>query len=73
LGDSSGTTIRNYKRYITKIGGVNKRATLTDTTVIIPYDMEECQITVTFNVISKGGRVLFAPFFLRKLKIFFTH
>ena len=69
-GDSSGTTIRNYKRYITKIGGVNKRATLTDTTVIIPYDMEECQITVTFNVISKGGRVVFAPFFLRKLKIF---
>jgi len=69
-GDSSVTSIRNYKRYITKIGGVNKRATITDTTVIIPYDMEECQITVTFNVISKGGRVVFAPFFLRKLKIF---
>ena len=69
-GNNSVTTIRNYKRIISKISGVSKRATITDSTVLIPYDMDECEITVSFQVISKGGRLSYAPFFLRKLEIF---
>lgn len=69
-GDDAVSLIRNYKRYATKISKTNKRVRFTDTTLEIPYNMEECQITVSFNVINKGGPVDYGPYFLRKLAIF---